>query len=175
MNNGSKTRYFSLITYATIEENITDLQKKGTSLNGYALIRHDKDEKEPHNHIVIRTIGTWTPKQIQRWFQGHSDTEGRETNVLVEAVHDRTAIVEYLTHENDPDKHHYEKSEIIDGGIDKLLPAGETKDDAFEILETLERGTSIREMCRLYGREFIYHYSNYCQILDAMRKEEGKR
>lgn len=172
----SKSRYFAIVSYIPDTGNIIQIiQSKSKSIRSYAVIKHDKDGGELHHHIVIRTHSTWTPTQITKWFSGHKDENGKDINNFVQTVIDRTAIIQYLTHENETDKYHYEQSEIIDCGISDILPSGESNDDAFEIIEMLERGTSIREMCRLYGREFIYHYANYMLVIEKIRDEECKQ
>ena len=91
-------------------------------------------------------------------------------------MHDRQGIIDYLTHENEhaeSGKARYDKSEIIDGGLCDLLPAGDSSDDSWEIVEALLEGRSTRELCRMYGRDFIYHYASYAQIIEVIRREEG--
>ena len=172
----NKTRYFAIVTYIEDTNTITEIiQGKSKSIRAYAIIKHDKDSGELHHHIVIRTHCTWTTPQITKWFKGQKDKDGKDINTFLEMVHDRTAIIQYLTHENDEDKYHYEQSEIIDSGIEDILPSGETKDDAYEIIEMMEKGTSTREMCRMYGRDFIYHYGNYKYVLEAIESEENKK
>lgn len=170
---GTKTprgRFFAAVSYIADTAELCDiLQRKTNSIRAYALILHDKDEADLHHHMVIRTHSTWTCPQIAKWFADNKDGQ----NTLVQLVKDRSAIIDYLTHENDDDKHRYDKSDIIDGGIDDILPAGETSDDSFEIIEKLLAGTSVREMVRLYGREFVYHYGNYATIANAIREEEN--
>lgn len=154
----SKGRFFGLVTYLSDPQKVIKMiETKRTSIRSYALIVHDKDQADPHIHIVIRTHNPWTCKQVCNWFV---DTETNQ-NAFAEFVHDRLGIIDYLTHENDPDKHHYDKSEIIDGGIDDLLPKGNTDDLTCEILELLLQGTAIRELVKMYGKDFLYHIRDY--------------
>ena len=165
---GAKARFFAAVTYRTDTEGLVKvLQSKGNSLRAYALIKHDKDEADAHHHMVLRTHSTWTCPQVAKWFANESGQ-----NTFVQVVRDRTGIVEYLTHENEPDKHHYDKGDIIDGGLDEILPAGECSDDTFEIVEKMLAGYSIRELVRLYGRDFVYHYSSYAAICAAIKGQE---
>ena len=163
-----KARFFALVTYRTDTEGLLKtLQSKGNSLRAYALIKHDKDEAQPHHHIVIRTHSTWTCPQISKWF---ADESGQ--NTFAQLVRDRTGIVDYLTHENEPDKYHYDQGDIIDGGLSEILPAGEASDDSFEIIEKMLAGYSIRELVRLYGRDFLYHFTCYEAVCNAIRNQE---
>ena len=170
MANG-KTRYFAIVSYLTCEQLASILQTKSSSVRAWALINHDKDIKDPHRHVVIRTHSTWTPSQVGAWFKGYYNGE-KEVNTFVEVVHDRTAICEYLTHENDPDKHHYDVSEIVDHGLADIMPSGESSDDTFEIVEKMLEGVSTRELVRLYGRDFLYHYGSYALVVERIRQEE---
>lgn len=166
-----KARFFSLVSYLSTEQLAEIMQCKGTSIRAWAMIDHDKDAKEAHRHIVIRTNGSWKPTQVLKWFVG-TDERGNACNTFIEVVHDRTAICEYLTHENDTDKHHYDQSEIIDHGLCDLLPSSECADDTFEIVEKMVQGVSVRELVRLYGRDFVYHYGNYVAVVNAIKEEE---
>lgn len=169
----AKSRYFSGITYLSTTDLVKRLQEKGTSIRAYAVIDHNKDEKEPHRHFVIRTHSTWTPTAVLKWFPRPFDINGKEINTFIEIVHDRQGIVDYLTHKNELDKHHYDESEIIDHGLTDLVPQGETSDDTFEIIEMMLQGVPTRELVRLYGRDFLYHYGAYKAVADQIRAEEG--
>lgn len=166
----SKSRYFALVSYRTdTEELIKILQsKQNTSVRAYALIKHDKDENDSHHHIVIRTHSTWTCSQIAKWFMDDS-----EQNTFCQIVRDRTGIVDYLTHENEKDKYHYDKGDIIDGGLSDILPIGESSDDSYEIINKMLDGTPTRELARLYGKDFIYHINHYIAVINSIRQQEG--
>lgn len=168
----AKGRFFALVSYCKSSEALIQiLQTKQKSVRAYALIKHDKDEADPHHHIVIRTNSTWTCQQLAKWF---TNAGGEGQNTFCQLVRDREGIVDYLTHEgNEGEKYHYDKSDIIDGGLDDILPAGEASDDSAEILEKYLSGVSVREMVRLYGRDFLYHIASYAAVADIIRKEEG--
>lgn len=172
-NTDKKSRFFAFMSYLTKEQILDVIYKKATSIRAYAIIDHNKDEAEPHRHFVLRTNGSWTAPQINKWFDGQTDENGKKINTFCEIVHDRTAICDYLTHKNDPDKHQYDESDIIDGGLYDIRSKGETADDTYEIIEKMAAGTSTREMVRLYGRDFVYHYGSYAMILQQIKEEEG--
>lgn len=165
-----KTRFFACVSYIPDTEKIIDvLQKKQNAIRAYAVIKHDKDTTDPHHHLVIRTHSTWSCPQVAKWFK----TEGIEQNTFTQPVIDRNGIIEYLTHENEDDtKAKYDKSDIIDGGLDDLLPQEDSADNSYEIITALINGTSIREMVRLYGRDFVYHYGSYRLIAEDVKNEE---
>lgn len=167
----AKGRYFALVSYRQDTAGLVQaIEKKRNSVRAYAIIKHDRDEADPHHHMVLRTHSTWNCPQVAKWF---ADDSGQ--NTFAQIVRDRTGIIDYLTHENEPDKHHYDKSDIIDGGLDDILPAGEASDDTFEILDKLLEGCSIREMVRLYGRDFLYHLPAYMNAVNLIREQENLR
>ena len=136
MSDTAKGRYFALVSYRTDTDGLVkSIEKKRNSIRAYALIKHDQDEADPHHHMVLRTHSTWSCPQVAKWF---ADDSGQ--NTFAQLVRDRTGIIDYLTHENEPDKHHYDKGDIIDGGLDDILPAGESSDDTYEIVEKLLEG-----------------------------------
>ncbi len=167
---GKKSRFFACVSYIpNTDELIEILQTKGKSIRSFALIKHDKEEGELHHHIVIRTHTNWKCLQVAKWFKSPTGQ-----NTFVQPVRDRQGILDYLTHENAPEKYQYDKSDIIDGGLDDLLPACESSDESYEIVEMLIKKTSIRELVRLYGKDFIYHYGSYVAVANAIKEEEGE-
>ena len=72
----------------------------------YAYIKHDKDsDAETHYHYYVEFPN---PRSL--------DSVARELKIpanMLEAVYSKKGILEYLTHENQPDKFHYDKSEIV--------------------------------------------------------------
>ena len=102
------------------------MQSKQSSIRAYAVIKHDKDKTDLHHHMVIRTHSNWTCQQVAKWFKPN----GEEQNTFAQPVIDRNGILEYLTHENeDETKAKYDKSDIIDGGLDDLLPQEDCADN----------------------------------------------
>ena len=98
-----------------------------------------------------------------------------DQNTFVQIVHDRNGIIEYLTHENeDNEKYKYDQSDIIDGGVNDILPKGQADDFCAEIVEKMLEGVSCRELVNMYGRDFVYHYSHYMAVMEAIKDEECK-
>lgn len=166
-----KARFFSCVSYIKETEKIIDIiNSKRTSIRAYAFIKHDKDSTDIHHHIVLRTNTTWTCPAISKWFK-----QGTDQNTFVQNVFDRNGIIEYLTHENeDNEKHKYDQSEIIDGGVNDILPKGQADDFCAEIVEKMLEGVSCRELVNMYGRDFVYHYSHYMAVMEAIKDEECK-
>ncbi len=175
-NSGSspKGRFFSLVSYQdNTSEILNTLTFKESSLRAYAVIKHDKDNAPVHHHIVLRTNSSWTVESVRKWFSGYVDAKGEMISTLGQLVRDRSAIIDYLTHENETDKYHYDKSDIIDGGLYDILPLDNSVDDSFEIISKMLDGCSTRELVRLYGRDFVYHYGSYQAIVMSIQREEN--
>lgn len=164
-----RVRLFALVTYITNEDEIQKtLVKHGNSIRAFGYIFHDKDENDPHFHVVIRTHSNWTPKQIAVWF---NDFNEKKQNTLAQPVWSRQGIVSYLTHDDEPDKHHYSQSDIKwynEGDIRQK----EGKDDSQEIVEDILRGVKTREMVKRYGRDYIYHIQAYHFVAEKIQNEE---
>lgn len=72
----------------------------------YAYIKHDKDkDTEEHYHYYVEFNNP-------RFLSAVALELGIPDNML-EQVYSKKGILEYLTHENQPDKYHYSKDEII--------------------------------------------------------------
>lgn len=71
----------------------------------YAYIKHDQDDAEEHYHYYVEFPNPRSLTSV-------ANELGVPPNML-EAVYSKKGILEYLTHENQPDKHHYDKSEIV--------------------------------------------------------------
>ena len=71
----------------------------------YAYIKHDKDTTVEHFHYYVEFPN---PRSL--------NSLALELNIpanMIQQVFNKTGILEYLTHKNETDKHHYDESEII--------------------------------------------------------------
>lgn len=72
----------------------------------WAYIKHDKDDSEHvHYHYYIEFPNP-------RSFSSVANDLGIPVTML-QKVYNKKGILEYLTHENAPDKHHYEREKIV--------------------------------------------------------------
>lgn len=72
----------------------------------WAYIKHDKDDSEHiHYHYYIEFPNP-------RSFSSVANELGIPVTML-QKVYDKKGILQYLTHENSPDKHHYQQSQIV--------------------------------------------------------------
>lgn len=167
------SRFFACVSYIPDTDKVIELiQQHSKSIRAFAVIKHDRDETDAHHHFVIRTFSSWECLKVANWFK---DDSGQ--NTFAQPVHDRQAIIDYLTHEGEfseeTGKHHYDKSEIIDGGLSDLLPKEDCLDDTDEIIEHLLNGTPFRQLVKMYGRSFVFHYAQYALIAQKISEQEG--
>lgn len=172
----SKVRAFSIMTYCSKEQIHTVLGSHNSSIRAYAYIYHDKDETVPHHHIVLRTFDAWSIASIEKWFRGFMDEKGEPINTFVQKANDLHALYEYLTHTDadsiEEGKHQYSKADIYDGGILDLVPKKDAADDTYEIINHMVNGAPTRWLVRRYGKAFIYHYSQFVAVKEAIERED---
>lgn len=173
----NNSRYFSLVTYATDEQIKKVMRKHISSVRAFCFIHHDVDEAEPHYHVLIRTLNTWTTKQISRWFEHLKDDKGEFINTFVEVCNDMIGMKIYILHQDKQSqlegKHRYEKSDLVDFGYDDLCNRKNSADDTYEIFSKLLMGVNPRQLVKMYGRDFLYHISQYYEAVDQTKMFEG--
>lgn len=158
-----RIRAFALITYVN-EERIKEELKKH-DIVAWAYIKHDKDETEEHYHVIIQTQEGHTTNSVRKWFKD-------EQNTLAQPLKDVQGIKDYLTHQNEPNKHHYEIDEVQKSKGAWDIFKVETQSNEEEIINSLIKGEEIRNLVKRYGKEFIYHYNQYKEIAYAIKYQE---
>lgn len=137
----------------------------------WAYIYHDKDVsadgrlKEPHYHILLHYDNSRTGFAVLRDFVGRQNT-------FVKDVYKNSSPVicyEYLTHDNDVDKYHYSKANIVSHNPvywEHFLPSvrDRTQTDFLEDLLQTDTDLDLREMAKKYGRDFIKNYRTYIEF-----------
>lgn len=151
---------FFVRTYATPLEfqNLLDTSFK------YAYIYHDKDNVEPHYHILLSF------KQ-NKSFDAVKKLVDSDQNTFVEPLHDPWSAYCYLTHCDNsgvalPDKYIYSSGDIVSndtaywfktqGGLNSISPSNEEF-----VYDLLDSDLSMREMAVKYGRDYIKNYRAY--------------
>lgn len=171
----AKTRYHSFMTYATLEQINKVIYNHQSSIVSYCYICHDQDETAPHYHLVIRTYDAWSPAQINKWFAFiKMETE---QNTFNEAVKDLASLEAYLTHSDadsvEKGKHQYDRSQIKDFGLLSTSTCHKSYDDTYEIMFAMQAGMNTRELVRRYGKKFLYHYSQFVAVNEAIDREDA--
>ena len=169
-----RTRVFSIITYVS-EADIQDAIRTHTkSLRAFAYILHDRDEAEPHYHLLLRTYDAWSSTQITKWFDKYKLRDNN--NTFVEPATDLHALQEYITHSDyqsiKEGKHQYSVEEVVDGGLFDMIEQKDSYDGTFEIVNAMLQGVPTRTLVRRYGKQLIYHYSQFCAIVEAINSED---
>ena len=116
-----KSRFFSLTTYATEKQIKNVIGDHIKSIRAFCYIYHDKDENEPHHHILIRTHSTWTFSQLCRWFADLQDRDHNKVNTFCEIANDMESLERYILHDTaearEAGKHLYSREDIKDFGM----------------------------------------------------------
>lgn len=173
-SSSKKSRYHAFMTYATIDQINRVIYDHQTSIVSYAYICHDGDQTERHYHLIIRTYDAWSPSQILKWF-AFVKLE-TDQNTFVEELGDLKAFALYLTHKDaksvEAGKHPYDKSLIKDFGLLSNDTTHESYDDTYEIVLAMMAGMRTRDLVRRYGKKFIYHYSQFVAVKDAIDDDD---
>lgn len=159
-----RVRKFGLITYAErkqIEEFITAEEPK---LNESAYILHDKDEAEPHWHIALNYINATTFENVKTKLQKFN---GNQT-VLEKEVKSWNGLIAYLTHEDTPGKHHYDKTEVVYKARDK------PNIWLSMYIDFVENKLAVKKMIQKYGKDFVINMRNF-RDLRTETYEENER
>ncbi len=172
-----KSRFFSLTTYATEKQIQKVIGDHVSSLRALCYILHDKDESEPHYHILLRTHSTWTAVQIAKWFADLKDKEKKPINTFCETANDMEALKRYIIHDTEEareaGKHLYSINDIKDFGMCDLSERKDCYDSSYEILMKVLAGANPRDLVRFYGRDYLYHLNAYHECADKIRELEG--
>lgn len=174
-----KYKHFSAITYLSEFQLAQILEKCSGSIDHYAYILHDKDvedgkPKAPHYHLLVVTHSAILEKTFRSWFVGYVDEKGRDINTLVECTGPNgkgrlsmESLYSYLTHKNAPDKYQYSDDAVVqsDGMLEyvqKLSTASsDDVDPTFDIIMQLMEDPNPLPLIKKYGKNFLYHYSQY--------------
>ena len=170
----SRPRYHAFMTYATIEQINRVIYDHQSSIVSYAYICHDQDETDTHYHLIVRTYDGWSSSQILKWFSFVK--KETEQNTFVEELGDLKAFATYLTHTDaksiEQGKHPYDKSLIKDFGLLSTDTTHESYDDTYEIVLAMMAGMRTRDLVRRYGKKFIYHFSQFIAVKEAIDAED---
>lgn len=163
---GGRYRKFSCITYLNEIQLKCCLLQHSNQIRVYAYAFHDKDKredgtlKEPHFHLIIVTHTTCSLSAIRRWFSGYVDKNG-DITTTAQKCSDVFMMYDYLTHKHDKDKYQY-SSDIIQTNDKDYFKASEQSeyDNVTLAAEMLIKGAKVREVGRIFGRDFILHYNS---------------
>lgn len=172
-----RARLFSLITYLSIPQVSTVLMRHDKQIDKYAFILHDKDldeqgnVKEPHIHILVRTVNANILTTVRNWFSGYFDDKGKSINTLGQVIKDIRASYEYLTHGDEKSrkegKNLYPDNAIYCNDRAYFLDHNVSKDDNIRSAYLdLINGSNYYECALKYGRDFIIHYRSIKELYE---------
>lgn len=158
---------FSCISYVPIKDMKLYLDNSPL-VRHYAMICHDKEDCEPHLHIILCLRNNCTLSALYKRFKNKFP----DVNTLVEEVLDFEGIFDYLTHKNQENKHQYDNGEIVSDNIDWFLSATDNNkvvyDTSIGIIQDLLNGVPLEEMHLRYGRDFVINYYKYKDFANAV-------
>lgn len=164
-----QSRKWTLVTYLRPSELPRIFADKADKVRAYAYCTHDKDDKEPHTHIVVWLHTPYAASTIKNWFRG-ADDKGELANTLAEPCKDIVSMFRYLTHKDNPEKYQYPDDAVVCSDPSAFEDDVQT-DDTWTAVEDLLNGVPLREVARRYGRDFIYHYSHIRMLVADIRQE----
>lgn len=168
----SKIYNVSLISYAPTQFIESVLKSHISSLKAYSFCFHDRDiDKKPHTHILICSKYAMYLQTFINWFRYINDN-GQIENTLGEKCIDIHSSFEYLIHENNPEKFQYSFEDRVTYRED-VFYITEKVDKSILALQDILAGCSIREIALKYGRDFIFHYSHFRQLVLDIEQQEG--
>lgn len=160
-----KSRQFSLISYHDESVIRYVIERYKTRIRHWAYILHDKDVKEDgspkefHFHILLWVVNPLSVSAVRKWFS----VPGVEANTLGQVVHSGEDIVEYMTHDGNPDKYHYRRSDVVSDDWEWFLSKSD-ESLSVQCLDELMSGMSLYQLARIYGREFIINHQKYIEL-----------
>lgn len=153
----NKVRYFTFV----LQDNnkvVQDKIKEYYANEKYAYILHDKDKSADRNHYhYLLMFGS--PRSFKSIA---NDLEMPVTNL--QKVYSRKGILDYLTHENDPSKHHYDLSEVVANFDIEAEKKNSDKVGGFPIKEFYHDYVKVREGV-ISVDEFLDSWNLYCATL----------
>lgn len=168
-----KDRWFSCVTYCSEEVVNRVLERKGQFIRAWAYIIHDK-ENDTHIHILLRTYQSYTYKAIINWFDDARNAVD-SSNTFVQKIIDKSGALDYLTHKREPDKVHYSEDCIVGKNLNEFSEMEQAYDSSYEIIQDMLTGVPFRAMAYKYGRDFIYHYKQYCDVVKSIQEQERRK
>lgn len=174
---GVKMKKIAIMTYAKASQVELILKNHENAIGAYAWIVHDKDKTDIHSHIFMTFNSDRRGVDILKWFECTTDQKDEKANTRYEAVKSNEGLISYLTHEKNPEKHHYEEKEIHYSSEDARNELLETcdVDNGFDALEMMLNNIPLKDIARKHGRDFIRHYISYKTLADDIRKAERRK
>lgn len=182
ISSSSRFRKFSCITYLNETQLQVCLMKHTNQIRVYAYAYHDKDTKEdgslkePHYHLLLVTYNTCSLSAVRRWFSGYI-SNGKEITTTAQKCTDIYSSFDYLTHNTleakAENKYQYDKNIVFSNDFEYFKANEESEYDNITLAtEMLLKGAKVRDLGKIFGRDFILHYGaikQYCNDIWHMQ------
>lgn len=181
-------RSFQRANITIPKQRLTKLAKKIVNIQGeISQIEADQKDvgnlKEAHWHILLKTYDDHSANAVRKWFYRFRITETKEINGVTQDVLVNTlnrladspgACRDYLTHRNNPEKYQYSEKDVIEyrNGWEIFNHASRCNDDVILIMDRMLQGESYRQLCREYGKDFLYHLKAFEYCANKIRSQE---
>lgn len=158
-----------IITYASEKEFSKLLQ----SAQQWAWIKHDRDEVDPHYHILACFRPPKSINAVRKLVQSNQNTLSQELNGTVDDM------LTYFTHEEESGKELYSAEEIHYSDVSYWQKRREQDcADEFEQNETFLQALmsdefSLYKMAYQYGKDFIRYHEQYLKFRQMLIQERN--
>lgn len=168
IDDGKKRRHYAISTYIG-KDNVDNYVQNNKKLFNYAYIVHDKDNNEPHIHLIVSYKNPRTLTGVRRDFANY------EQNTFVETVKNIGGVYDYLTHKNHPDRYQYNEEDIVTahGYRSGSNNPNIEQDVAVLIVMDILDGLCRRELLLRYGREYAINRRHYESLACDIQYEES--
>ena len=167
----------AIITYAKAKQVELILENHKASIQAYAWIVHDRDKTDTHCHVFMAFNSERKGTDILKWFECCTDEKDEKANTRWQYVKSNERLLQYLTHENAPEKERYNETDIkysSEEARNELLESCEV-DNGFEALEAMLNDKPLKDIARKHGRDFIRHYSSYKLLAQDIKAQERRK
>lgn len=135
----------------------------------YAYIIHDRDKTDTHIHILCTFSREKSITAVRKLVNGNQNTFSQECR-------DVEDLLDYFTHDNEPDKERYSTDSIVYDNIDywkkriKDVDIAEDKNEMF-IEDLMSKDMTLEFMAKKYGRDFIKNCKHYMHFRLLLKNE----
>lgn len=185
-NPNKQLRNWDIMTYCDKSFIQSVLDAHSDVIRAYAYIYHDKFSqfeleeeakkndvdisdavKVPHYHLVLRLTRPFKLITIKNWFFC-VDAEGNKiTTRLIDKEYHQA--FRYLTHQDDPQKYQFSKTEIICNDLNAFRSSRNSDEQiSIDIIDDMLNEVPIYEILQRYGNNFAYHINHYKLLFDLI-------
>lgn len=142
------------------------------SAEHWAFVWHDKDDKTPHCHFIVRFKYNKTPSAFARILRGIDPVQ----NWHFSALRDKYSAFDYLHHRDEKSieqgKARYNEGEVLTDDIAYFTRGGQgARDNLAFYNDLVENNLSHVEMARKYGRDYLKNMARYDEAKEILQSE----